>query len=115
MFHLPYAEYTITLQDVAFQLRLHVSGELVNGCTSSWERYHNGQIDTMCDELLGAMPGWRDRQGNSVNFTWLMNTFSNLDNHAPTDVVVCHTQAYILHLLGGSLFGDKLGFRVHLR
>ena len=34
---------------------------------------------------------------------------------APMDPIVCHTQAYILHLLGGFLPRDKLGARVHLR
>lgn len=44
-----------------------------------------------------------------------MDTFGNLDDHAPQDVVVRNTRAYIMLLLGDFLFGDKLGFRDHLR
>ena len=50
-----------------------------------------------------------------MNLYWFMDTFANLDDRAYQDVVVCHTQAYIILLLDGFLFGDKSRFRVYLR
>ena len=51
----------------------------------------------------------------NVTFTWLRRTFDDLALGAPIEIIVCHTRAYILHLLGGLLMADKLGARDHLR
>ena len=56
-FHLSYRECTITLQDVAFQLGLHIDGDPVRGCMSSWKHFEGNDILSLCNELLGVVPG----------------------------------------------------------
>ncbi|QHO07673.1 uncharacterized protein DS421_14g465800 [Arachis hypogaea] len=41
-FHLPFGEYTITLQDVAYQLELLIDNQYVNGCLTDFEWYIEG-------------------------------------------------------------------------
>ena len=82
---------------------------------SSWEQYEGKDIYTLCNELLGAVPGPEHWQGYSMNLHWFIDTFKNLNDYATQDVIVCHARAYIMLLLGGFLFGDKSGFRVHLK
>ena len=55
-FHLLFGECTITLQDVAFQLGLHIEGDPVSGCMSSWEHFEGNDIFSLCEELLGVVP-----------------------------------------------------------
>ena len=113
-FHLPYGECTITLQDVAFQLGLHIDGEPVSGCISSWEYFEGNDIFSICDELLGAVPGPEHRNYHFVNCQWFIDAFTLGDN--PTqDIIARHTRAYIMVLFGGVLFPDKSGFRVSLK
>ena len=113
-FYLPYGECTITLQDVALQLGLHIDGDPVSGCMSLWEHYEGNDILTLCNELLGTVPGPEHRLGNFVNCYWFEETFK-LGDSPTQDVIACHARAYIMLLFGGLLFSNKSGFRVHLK
>ncbi|MED6186922.1 hypothetical protein PIB30_071349 [Stylosanthes scabra] len=73
---------TITLQDVCYQLGLPISGDPASGCMTGWELYHNGRtIEQISQELLGAIPGPNDKQGQkwSVNLSWFKNTWHQVD------------------------------------
>ena len=88
-FHLLRGEYTITLQDVALQLGLHIDGDPISGCMSSWEHFEGNDILSLCDELLEDVSGLEHRYGHFVNCYWFMETFKLGDN--PTqDIIVCH-------------------------
>ena len=113
-FHLPFGECTITLQDVAFQLGLHIEGDPVSGCMSSWEHFEGNDIFSLCQELLGVVPGPEYRWGYFVDCNWFKDTF-RLSESATQDEIVRHTRAYMMLLFGGLLFPDKSGFRVHLK
>ncbi|KAL4344762.1 hypothetical protein AHAS_Ahas11G0210800 [Arachis hypogaea] len=51
-FYLPCGEMSITLQDVAYQLRLRIDGDPVSGCIGGWEQHHNGRfIEDFCQHI----------------------------------------------------------------
>ena len=109
-----YGQYTITLQDVAFQLGLHIDRNPVSGCMSSWEYFEGSDIFSLCNGLLGAIPGSEHLIHYFVNCQWFIDTFKLGDN--PTqDIIACRARAYIMILFGGFLVPDKLGFKVSLK
>ena len=102
-FYLSYRECTITLQDVAFQLGLHIDGDPVRGCMSSWKHFEGNDILSLCDELLGVVPGPEHHYEHFVNCYWFMETFQLGDN--PTqDIIVCHAREYIMLCLVANYF-----------
>ena len=107
-------EYNTALIN-AFQLGPRVDVQPVSGCTSMCERYHDHDIWTMCYDLFGTMPSQNERNGYSIFLSWFSNSFHDLELDASREIVVRHTRAYIMQMLGGFLMVDKLGSRVHLR
>ncbi|RYQ88329.1 hypothetical protein Ahy_B09g095585 isoform B [Arachis hypogaea] len=89
-FHMPFKECTITLQDVAYQLRLPVDGHAVSGCMTDFHMH-----------IEGARPAWE----------W----FEVLPADASEETVRIYARAYIMMLLSTQLFMDKSANRVHLR
>ncbi|KAF9603373.1 hypothetical protein IFM89_035618 [Coptis chinensis] len=49
-----------------------------------------------------------------VTLEWLRKTFSNTPEDATTEIVDCHVRAYLLFLLGCTIFNDKSGVGVHV-
>ena len=115
MFHLPYGECTITLEDVAYQLGLCVNGQAVSGCKGSWARYHGQDIWIMCYDLFGTVPSLDEWDGYSVFLSWFSTTFHDLKADAPVETVICHTRAYIIMMIEGFSMANKSRSRVHLR
>ncbi|XP_040938013.1 protein MAIN-LIKE 2-like [Gossypium hirsutum] len=97
-FHLPCGECTITLEDVALQLRLTID---VNAVTiiSSISR----QV-ALCYELLGRSPS--EEKFSSLRFSWLKVNFEYLPSTANEWEVMQAIRAYIMHLIGGVLMLD---------
>ncbi|RYQ93756.1 hypothetical protein Ahy_B09g099998 [Arachis hypogaea] len=93
-FHMPFGEYTVTLQDVAFQLGLPVDGKAVSGC--------------LADEL----PPPNKVKQMTVHFTWFHERFRMLPVDATEDTVCIYARAYIMMLLSTQLFGDKSANRL---
>ncbi|RYR64324.1 hypothetical protein Ahy_A03g010455 isoform B [Arachis hypogaea] len=79
-FHLPFGEYTITLEDVAYQLGLLINGQYVSGCLTDFERYIDGGrlAWVWFEELLGVLlpPDCIDKF--TIKCTWMQETFSDL-------------------------------------
>ena len=88
----------MTLQDVIFQLGLHVDGDQVSGCTSNWETHMNRDIQSFCRELLGVlpMPEEIDMQRYNIKLNWFRSVFPTLDVDASNKTVASHTRACIL-------------------
>ena len=95
---------TITLLDVGVMLGLPVDGRPVVGSTNI-----NWQI--LCGKLLGRIPPPYKLKGVGLSMPWLSDVFGVL----PDDVTVQqYARAYILEMIGGSIFADKSGDKVHL-
>ncbi|XP_025635527.1 serine/threonine-protein phosphatase 7 long form homolog [Arachis hypogaea] len=90
-FHMPFGEYTITLQNVAYQFGLPIDDHVVSGCLSDFEQLMEGEA-------------------------WLgVNKFRALPPNASEATVQIYARGYIMMLLSMALFADKFGVRVHLR
>ncbi|XP_072062335.1 protein MAIN-LIKE 1-like [Arachis hypogaea] len=90
---MPFGEYTVTLQDVAFQLGLPVNGK----------------------ELFGELPPPNKVKQMIIYFTWFHERFMVLPADAMEDTVRIYACAYIMMLLSTQLIGDKRANRIHIR
>ncbi|CAM0955801.1 unnamed protein product [Alopecurus aequalis] len=101
-FHLPCGEMTITLQDVAMILGLPIVGHPVTGNVDSagWRE--------RVEEYLGALPD--GGKTNGVSFVWLRHQFGEPPTAAADDLTVERAaRAYVLYVLGSTLFPDGTG------
>ncbi|KAK9939647.1 hypothetical protein M0R45_016337 [Rubus argutus] len=101
-FHLPVGEMTITLEDVALLLGLPIDGKPVIGVTRP-----PGKV---CENLLGKVP--EDLTGGMLKLTWLKESFSKCPEDAPVEEIECHTRAYLLYLVGCTIFSTTTGNKV---
>ena len=107
-FHLHLGEMTITLQDVAVLLGLRVDGIAV--CCSTvgidWNEVYL--------HLLGQVPPRESLKGRTrVSLLWLREQFSRLSEDATEIEVEQHARAYLLYLLGSTIFADSSSSHVH--
>ncbi|XP_042515481.1 serine/threonine-protein phosphatase 7 long form homolog isoform X1 [Macadamia integrifolia] len=106
-FHLPVGEMAITLQDTAVLLGLRVHGDPVTGRTDyTWAE--------LCKDLLGRKPEAQYLSGSSLKMTWLYTHFHQLPEGASPMVQEQYARAYMLYLLGSTIFVDKSGDSVQL-
>ncbi|MQL84763.1 hypothetical protein Taro_017271, partial [Colocasia esculenta] len=104
-FHLRHGEMSITLQDVAILMGLPIDGDVVVGNTTlDWT--------DVCMTLLSDVPDMMKR--GSVKLSWLRERFTVIAKDASAEVVRRHARAYLLHLLGCTIFNDKTGNSVPL-
>ena len=54
-------------------------------------------------------------RGTSVRLEWLRTNFSNVTNADTKTRIKCTGRAYLLYLIGCTLFSDKSGTRVSIR
>ena len=106
-FHLPIGKMTITLQDVAIILELCIHGLPITGtCDIDWS--------LLCYELLGMTPPTSEIKGSVILTRWLCHQFS----HPPVDLddatLEQYARAFILGLIGSTLFTDKKGTHIHM-
>ena len=105
-FHLQEGEMTITLQDVAVLLGLHIDGPPVT-------ETDEGICVDECERLLGMVPSPTAIQGGQVKLTWLCEEFSVvpiIEEHAQQ-----HAHALIFHLIDTQLFPDYSTNKVYIR
>nr|CAN83615.1 hypothetical protein VITISV_011368 [Vitis vinifera] len=107
-FHMPVGEMTITLQDVAILFGLRVHGHPVTGSTDiNWH--------ALCEELLGVRSTETDIRGASLTICFITTHFSHLPPRVVDEVTLQRrARAYLLLLVGGSLFLDKKGVYIQL-
>ncbi|XP_050205444.1 protein MAIN-LIKE 2 [Mercurialis annua] len=104
-FHFTVGEMTVTLQDVALLLGLAIDGKPVIGLTYT-------TCSSVCERLLGRAPDSKYASGGMVKLSWLKEFFSNCPVDAPTEVVEQCTRAYLLYLVGSTIFSTTTGNKV---
>ena len=104
-FHLSAGEMTVTLQDVALLLGLAIDGKPVIGITHT-------SCASVCQRLLGKSPDSNYASGGMVKLSWLKEFFSHCSEDAPTEEVERCTRAYLLYLVGSTIFSTTTGNKV---
>ncbi|KAK8717420.1 hypothetical protein V6N13_044689 [Hibiscus sabdariffa] len=93
---MPCGECTITLEDVAFQLGVPISGRPIIA-------QNKEAVEITCYRHLGKVPDKTDIDGKRVKLTWLKSAFE-LDGNSSDQDVRCAARAYILLLIRGGEF-----------
>ncbi|XP_010552825.1 PREDICTED: serine/threonine-protein phosphatase 7 long form homolog [Tarenaya hassleriana] len=111
-FHLSLGEMTITMDEVALVLGLEIDGEPVVGAKVGDE----AALD-ICGRLLGKVPSAANKEVNCsrVKLNWLKKTFSECPEDASAEQVKCHTRAYLLYLIGSTIFATTDGDKVSVK
>ncbi|KAG6414154.1 hypothetical protein SASPL_126872 [Salvia splendens] len=104
-FHMTVGEMTITLEDVAYLLGLRINGEPVIGVTYT-------TCDSVCIKYLGKAPDSGYTSGGMVKLSWLKEAFSVCPEDASIEDVERHTRAYLLYLVGSTIFSTTTGNKV---
>lgn len=104
-FHITVGEMTITLEDVAYLLGLRIDGEPVIGVTYT-------TCDSVCIKYLGKAPDSGYTSGGMVKLSWLKEAFSECPEDASIEDVERHTRAYLLYLVGSTIFSTTTGNKV---
>lgn len=104
-FHLNVGEMTVTLKDVALLLGLAIDGEPVIGITYT-------TCSSVCEKYLGRAPESIYTSGGMVKLSWLKEFFSRCLEDAPIEVIEQHTRAYLLYLVGSTIFSTTTGNKV---
>lgn len=104
-FHFTVGEMTVTLEDVAYLLGLPVDGEAVIGVTYT-------SCEAVCIRLLGKAPDSGYTSGGMVKLSWLKETFSQCPEDASMEDIERHTRAYLLYLVGSTIFSTTTGNKV---
>ena len=103
--HMRVGEMTITLEDVFLILGLPIDGDPVIGVTSH-------SCESICRKLLGNVPRPEHRSGRMVKLSWLRESFSRCPDDASEDQIKRSTRAYLLYLLGCTIFSSSTGNKV---
>uniref|UniRef100_A0A9I9EH60 Aminotransferase-like plant mobile domain-containing protein n=1 Tax=Cucumis melo TaxID=3656 RepID=A0A9I9EH60_CUCME len=106
-FHMPVGECIITLQDVEVLVGLPADNEPVIG------QMHDDWLH-VCQELLVVIPPPEQIRGQRLSLTWLGAEFHELANDVDEETITRYARAYILQLMGGSIFADKSTRYVHI-
>ncbi|XP_012453465.1 protein MAIN-LIKE 1-like [Gossypium raimondii] len=93
-FIMPCGECTITLEDVAMQLRLRVDDAVVMGRRKVFEP------SVLCHRLLGRSPSDGEQNFTCLTLAWLRANFKELSSTATEHEVMCAVRAYIMQLIG---------------
>lgn len=104
-FHMPFGEMTITLYDVACLLHIPIRGDFYNRPPSVSEE----GAAALAEELLGvtydeARAETTRNRGGYYRQEWLYRLF---DMHHQTGMLDCAARAYMLLLVGCTVFTDK--------
>ena len=98
---------TITLQDVAIILSLHIDEPTVTGtCVLD--------VAELCRELLGVTPPADALKGSAISIRWLCDQLSTPAPDADEVALERSACGFILALMGSFLFVDKKRVHVHL-
>ncbi|CAI0425086.1 unnamed protein product [Linum tenue] len=108
-FHLPFGEFTNTLEDVVTLSGLAIDGDavVVDIPDEEWSK--------ICLRLLGRVPANVSGGVGVVMTIWLGDEFSHLPGNASQEVTEKFARAYALSLIGGVLFPDRSRATVHLQ
>ena len=107
-FHLPFGEMTITLDDVSSILHIPITGSMI----SFSQPLRVDVANALLVELLGTTDVEASREteqcrSSSVRLLWLGDHFSTIMDASSDDDIEFATRAFLLHLVGCTLFVDK--------
>ena len=112
-FHMPFGEMTITLDDVASIIGIPVTGRTVSyNDRMAYEEAQALLVDALGVESIEAHDELIQVRGQSVRLKWLREKFGGITDNNGKEMVDCAVRAYLLYLLGCTLFTDKSGTRV---
>lgn len=115
-FHMPFGEMTITLDDVSAILSIPVSGRSLSSPTLSTDRDAVSLLHrALCVSNAVARDELSRVHGHSVRLQWLRDTFRAVTDAAGLPSVQFAARAYLLYVLGCTLFTDKSGTRVSIQ
>ncbi|KAL9687271.1 hypothetical protein QQ045_031670 [Rhodiola kirilowii] len=106
-FHFNEGEATITLQDVSLLTGLPVDGEPVTGLTRM-------NFEEISVRLLGAYPECFDKAPGMAKRSWFTNHLAQIPIDADDETLKKYARAYLLNLIGSTLFTDKSGKAISL-
>jgi hypothetical protein len=95
-------EMAPSLKDTAYILGIPVIGRAVTTGTVL-----NMSSEQLFFQYLGQVPGFGHCRGSRVKLSWLHFKFSQLSEHPTDEEIVYSTRAYLLYLIGATLFSDK--------
>ncbi|KAL8460025.1 hypothetical protein ACS0TY_031806 [Phlomoides rotata] len=102
-FHMTVGEMTVSLEDVAYLLGLPTDGKAVIGVA-------HPKCDSICFKYLGKSPD--SSVGGMVKLKWLKEEFSKCPEDVSAKDVASHTRAYLLYLVGRTIFSSTNGCSV---
>ena len=107
-FYIPFGEMTITLDDVASILHIPITGSMI----SFSQPLRVDDANALLVELLGTTDVEASREKEqcrspSVRLLWLRDNFSTITDVSSNDDIEFATRAFLLHLVGCTLFADK--------
>ncbi|KAL9667719.1 hypothetical protein QQ045_002083 [Rhodiola kirilowii] len=95
-------EATITLQDVSLLTGLPVEGEPVTGISKL-------NFEEVLARLLGVYPECYDKAPGMAKISWFKNHLAQIPVDADDETLKKYARAYLLNLIGSTLFSDKSG------
>ncbi|XP_039010574.1 serine/threonine-protein phosphatase 7 long form homolog [Hibiscus syriacus] len=104
-FHVPSAEATITLEDVAYQLGVPMNGAAI-------VRHNNYNPIVKVHEVLEKLPPYEVMDDYRIRMAWLEFEFQVTDDSTDKEVIFA-SQEYLLQLIGGVLLPDKFDNLAH--
>jgi len=104
-FHFTVGEMTVTLEDIALLLGLGIDGKPVIGLTYT-------TCSAVCERYLGKSPASNSASGGMVKLSWLKDNFSECPDDASFEEVERRTRAYLLYLVGSTIFSTTTGNKV---
>ncbi|KAL9667109.1 hypothetical protein QQ045_001457 [Rhodiola kirilowii] len=100
--HFNDGEATITLQDVPLLTGLHVEGMPVIGRSQI-------NFEQVCQRLLGVYPECESKSPAITKRSWFKNYLSVIPADEDEETLKKYARAYLLNLIGTTLFSDKSG------
>ena len=98
---------TITLQDVVVILGLRIHGLPITGtCDIDWS--------LLCYELLGVTPPTSKIKGSAISTRCICHQFSHPPVDSDDTTLERYARAFILGLIGSTLFTNKKGTHIHM-
>jgi len=103
-FHLPIGELTITLDDVSNLLHLPIIGQFYTYPSLDATSATNLLVESLCVDRGAAAAETRHCRGGHVRLSWLREIYEGACNKRQWTVAA---RAYLLHLVGCTIFADK--------
>jgi hypothetical protein len=96
-------EMAPSLRDVSYILGIPVTGHVVTA-----EPIGDEAVRRMCLHFLGESPGNGEQLCGLIRLTWLYRKFHQLPENPTINEIAYSTRAYLLYLVGSTLFPDTM-------